>query len=329
MITAAIINYNCGQYLGKCIEQFQKQKHLSEIIIVDDCSTDNSKEIADKYGIKWLQTPKNSGDIELPIKMIIDYVKTPYFFYLASDDWVADDCFEILYTQITEYEKDLVSSSIVLTDENENILETWNIGHKSPEEMVFHIFNSGGSGCMNPVGLHRTEFMKKVGYIRYQGVLEDTLNTLNYLKNDIRYLFVPLPLLFYRQHKTNISRNISSRVERVTATMKFVYNNFDEKIYMPQIAWEQLNDIPHFKLFMMGRIFINLFEQFASNRLPAYLKCDLSSDELKKTAEPFLIEAQKFLQQANKNGDFQKEIEMSLDEVNLHLNAIKQLHKET
>ncbi|MCR4675225.1 MAG: glycosyltransferase family 2 protein, partial [Lachnospiraceae bacterium] len=41
--------YNCGKYLGKQIESLLSQTEDVQIIVVDNNSTDNTKEIASSY----------------------------------------------------------------------------------------------------------------------------------------------------------------------------------------------------------------------------------------------------------------------------------------
>lgn len=59
--------YNCSDYLEQTIQSVISQTYENwEVIMVDDCSKDNSLEIAQKYAaedsrIKVLQLEKNSG----------------------------------------------------------------------------------------------------------------------------------------------------------------------------------------------------------------------------------------------------------------------------
>jgi len=60
--------YNQGQYLAECLESVKQNEarklKQKEIIVVDDCSTDDSFDVAkslqDKYDFSLIQTPQNS-----------------------------------------------------------------------------------------------------------------------------------------------------------------------------------------------------------------------------------------------------------------------------
>ena len=59
-------SYNTAKFIGKTIESVQNQTYQNwEMIIVDDCSTDNTDEVIDGYlsdqRIKYIKNEKNSG----------------------------------------------------------------------------------------------------------------------------------------------------------------------------------------------------------------------------------------------------------------------------
>lgn len=92
-----IPNYNYEQWINKCLTSIERQTYKNfEVIFCDDCSTDNSVEIAktyqDKMNIKIVQLKQkrlNGGtrnEAYLHLSDDVDYV-----WYVDSDDWVTDN----------------------------------------------------------------------------------------------------------------------------------------------------------------------------------------------------------------------------------------------
>ena len=67
LISIITPTYNCGAYIGETIESVQQQTvHNWEMIIVDDCSTDDTQQIVAAYAekddrIKYHKLEQNSG----------------------------------------------------------------------------------------------------------------------------------------------------------------------------------------------------------------------------------------------------------------------------
>jgi len=131
-LSVIIPNYNKAKYLRRCIESILSQTLLpDEIIIVDDCSTDDSVEI-----IKELA---KENDIIRPIFLTANggvsnarntgakNATTQYISYIDSDDYYyADYKLEKEMNLIKKYKaegKDIVAySAMVIVDEDENPL---------------------------------------------------------------------------------------------------------------------------------------------------------------------------------------------------------------
>ena len=65
-VSVIIPNYNYAKYLKKRVKVIEKQTYpIYELIVLDDCSTDNSREVIDKlakkYNIKTIYNEENSG----------------------------------------------------------------------------------------------------------------------------------------------------------------------------------------------------------------------------------------------------------------------------
>ena len=89
--------FNCSKYIDDCIKSVISQTFRNwEMIIVDDCSTDNSAEIIRRYcsvdhRIQYLQTDKPSGSPVLPRNIGINAAQGRYIAFLDSDDqWLPE-----------------------------------------------------------------------------------------------------------------------------------------------------------------------------------------------------------------------------------------------
>lgn len=84
--------YNCSKLIGATIESIQQQTYTNwELIIVDDCSTDESVNVVQSYSqndsrIKLLRTSRPSGSPSEPRNLGIDAARGKYIAFLDSDD---------------------------------------------------------------------------------------------------------------------------------------------------------------------------------------------------------------------------------------------------
>lgn len=115
-ISIILPTYNVETYLRKCFESLLSQTigfNNLQIIFVDDLSTDNSREIIDKYAEKYenvlsIHLPKNSGFAGKPRNEGIKYAFAEYLLFLDPDDILMKESCEILYNKIKETNVDIV-----------------------------------------------------------------------------------------------------------------------------------------------------------------------------------------------------------------------------
>ena len=96
LVSIVIPVYNAEKYVEETIKTFQNQTYKNwEAIFVDDCSTDNSKEIITKYSktdkrIKYVCQEQNGGPA-LARNKGVDLAKGQFFCYMDADDlWQKD-----------------------------------------------------------------------------------------------------------------------------------------------------------------------------------------------------------------------------------------------
>ncbi len=94
LVSIIMPSYNTGQYIGNSIKSIQEQTYQNwELIIVDDCSTDNSVEIIQAFEeprIRLLKNEHNSG-AAISRNYALREAKGKWIAFLDSDDlWTSD-----------------------------------------------------------------------------------------------------------------------------------------------------------------------------------------------------------------------------------------------
>lgn len=116
MVTVVIPAYNSARYIDKAIESVINQTYKDiELIIVDDCSTDNTIEVVEKYKEKIkLNIVKNEKNVGVGIsrKVGINNAKGKYITFLDSDDYLLNNFIEINVKLIEQHDSDVVYTSV-------------------------------------------------------------------------------------------------------------------------------------------------------------------------------------------------------------------------
>jgi glycosyltransferase involved in cell wall biosynthesis len=92
LVSVITPNYNCAPYIARAIESVRAQTFRDwELLIVDDCSTDGSADIAAGYAekdrrIRLLHTPSHSGSPLAPRNLALRMARGRYIAFLDSDD---------------------------------------------------------------------------------------------------------------------------------------------------------------------------------------------------------------------------------------------------
>lgn len=126
-ISVIIPIYNVEKYLSDCVESVLKQTYTDlEIILVDDGSQDASGQICDDYAKQDSRVQvihKKNGGLSSARNAGIDQATGQYFFFLDSDDWIAENALELLYKEIKSTGSDLALCNMQYVDEQGKNLE--------------------------------------------------------------------------------------------------------------------------------------------------------------------------------------------------------------
>lgn len=201
-VSIIITNHNRGKYLGRCIRSCLSQsfKDRYEIIVVDDASTDDSREIIQNFDrVKPIFLDENVGVAEasnIGIKRAIgqliirvdadDYINTNTLLFMA----------ELL---LNNTDIGFVYPDYFIVNEKGEKIDRKNINNL--KDLYTH-----GAGIMfrkinlEAIGLYDSTLRHSDDY--------DLL--IRYLKNFDGY-HLRMPLYRYRQHKGNITKKIKER----------------------------------------------------------------------------------------------------------------------
>lgn len=117
LISIIIPVYNVGKYLEKALLSVINQTMTNiDIICVDDCSTDNSLEILQKFEkidsrIKVLKHSKNLG-VSCARNTGLAVVKTDYIMFLDPDDSYLPNICELMFEKMVSEDLDLVVCNV-------------------------------------------------------------------------------------------------------------------------------------------------------------------------------------------------------------------------
>ena len=112
--------YNTGKYLNRCLDSLVNQTFKDfEVIIVNDGSTDNSKEIISSYEKKYdkviVINQKNAG-LSMARNNGVKKVSGKYLLFIDSDDYVETDLLKEIDKEINDAQ--ILRYQVVTEDEN-------------------------------------------------------------------------------------------------------------------------------------------------------------------------------------------------------------------
>ena len=99
LITVVIPSYNGEKYIKETIESIQRQDMPTEIIVIDDISTDKTVEIAKEMGCKVIVNSSHKGQMAGKNTGIRE-AKGNYWLTIDQDDKLVDGALRMLYEEM-------------------------------------------------------------------------------------------------------------------------------------------------------------------------------------------------------------------------------------
>lgn len=215
-ISVLINNYNYGRFLAACIDSVLTQNHPDfEIIVVDDGSTDNSRDVIASYGTRILAVLKENGGQASSFNAGFAASSGEILCLLDADDTFLPRKLPIIASLYQNHEADWVFDHVT-TDENATIGTQISTTEIDKRESL----RQGGFPSL-PVPTSGLTFHRRIlADILPMPTANDVVLSDNYLKFAAAYLgkglIVETPLTFQRIHGANRYTN-SDKAQQLRA----------------------------------------------------------------------------------------------------------------
>lgn len=121
-VTIVIPSYNRGHIIGSIINSYY-QENVKEIIVVNDCSTDNTKDILEEIQNKYDYVKVINNEINIKQaaskNKALKVVSTKYVYFGDDDSYIEDNCISSLLSVLVSDENiGLVAANAIYLDDN-------------------------------------------------------------------------------------------------------------------------------------------------------------------------------------------------------------------
>ena len=203
-VTVYITNFNYGKYLEKAIRSVLNQTYKKfELIIIDDGSTDNSRNILkNTVTIKKIKIiyQKNRG-LLFSNNIALKMSKGDYITRLDADDWLDKNFLQIMVNEINKNKNlGMVFCNYYLVSKNGEIQDQF-FRHNFEKVKLFDQPAHGACSLIN------VKCLKSVGGYNQDLKSQDGVDI--WIKLILKYKVknVNLPLFYYRIHGKNLTSN--------------------------------------------------------------------------------------------------------------------------
>lgn len=222
-VSVLIPVFGVEKYIEKCARSLFEQTMTDgiEYIFVDDCTKDNSLKILDdvlneypdrKAQVRIIHHEKNFGLAEARVTGLMA-AKGEYVIHCDSDDWVANNIYEILYNEAKRTDADIVGCDCRQVFKTSSIVRKQDFSLPQ-EKLVIELIKGDKIEAYLWNRLVRREFYMKGAYRADRGttLLEDMAVTVPMHMDTDKVAYISQPLYFYRRtDEASMSSSMNSR----------------------------------------------------------------------------------------------------------------------
>lgn len=185
LISVIIPVYKVENYLDRCVQSIIRQTYSNlEIILVDDGSPDNCPAMCESYAaqdsrIRVLH--KKNGGLSDARNAGLEIASGEYITFVDSDDWISENCIEVLYEICRQQNTDISIIDIVESNGTKESEKSYSQGlaYKeiyTPEEALRVIFTQREFNTCAVAKLYKRELIQQFRF--KEGILYEDLEAM-------------------------------------------------------------------------------------------------------------------------------------------------------
>ena len=245
LVSVIIPAYNCAEYIGQSIESVLLQNYPKfELIIVDDGSMDNTREVVLHYDDERITyiCQENHGPSSARNRAIRQ-AKGQYIMPLDADDMITPDCIILHLQEFEKYpEADLIYCDVLLIDGNGNPIRVMNKPeYHNRRHLIRDLFRAGHPIVPFRLGIRRSVF-DRIGFYDEQLALPEDFDMIRrFVKAGLKEHHLSEPLHLRRMHADSLSGSQSAQKAEIHFdVVKRFTDTFTHDELFPDIEWDKI-----------------------------------------------------------------------------------------
>ena len=285
LVSVIAVCYNHAKYVVETLDSIKAQTYPNiELVIMDDCSTDNSAEVIQEwidrntYQCQFIAHKENEG-LCRTLNEALNLTKGEYYQGLACDDIIHKDKLNRQVEIFNSYPSvSLVHSSANKIDENgKTIIKGFNLNKKNKigvqdNHLDMMISMVEGNIVIAPSVLIKVSSLPTEPVYSEKYFFEDLYLNMRLLFNKNDFFFINIPLVNYRVLKDSMVRSKKHKnvlqIDRCKILLEFIgCNDLIDKAII-----KKTNKLISFKNHIDGRLSVDNYFYLVILKLRSYLK---------------------------------------------------------
>lgn len=264
--------YNVEKYLKECVDSILKQSYKNiEVLLIDDCGTDNSGEIAKNYEKQdkrciYIRREKNGG-LSAARNTGIKNATGEYLSFIDSDDWVDKDFIRNMLEGIVNDDAEIAICDYWMVDDRKknkgnSLVQIDN--NSSQKEKIAYIRNHAWTK------MFRKDFWDKCGLMFPEDIKrgEDMGITIPLLTFAKKISIINEPLYYYRQR----NNSLSNQKENERIDLSFYDKTFQNMIKNANNGYKEEIEYHAIMEMIYGKTMLMIKHNYSAKEIRAHLQ---------------------------------------------------------